>query len=62
MDEETIITNAATFLMRADIKGNEVPAFNAVMEWLETKHQELNTENLPYVDKAETEGNPAVAG
>jgi len=63
MGEETIINNAAAFLLRADIKGHEVPAFSAVMEWLETKNRGLATEDLPYVDKSgDDEGNPAVAG
>lgn len=38
MEKDEIIRAAGAFLLRADIKGHEVPTFNAVMEWLEGEH------------------------
>ena len=32
MEKDEIIRNAATFLLRVPLKGEEVPAFNTVME------------------------------
>ncbi len=37
MDEKTLAEYAAQFLSRVQLHGAEVPAFNAVMTWLESK-------------------------
>lgn len=40
--EKDTINNAMQFLLRADLKGQEVPAFNNVMNWLESLLKEEN--------------------
>ena len=37
------------FLNRVDLKGQEVPAFNAAIEYLQKRAQEVNSESQPEI-------------
>ena len=47
MGESQLASLTAEFLKRIDLKGAEVPAFAAVMQWLDGKRTQQNMPDLP---------------